>query len=75
MNKFTQFLVIALLALIAFGCNSEQASNPAEEKKLRDNMSKTKFDINDVPEKDREKVRGFMNANKAPSAGANAAPK
>ncbi len=74
-----RILFAALAAFVVVGCNSEPGASPAEEKKLRDGFAKKNFDINEVPEKDRERVRAFMNANNGGAAasapGASSAPK
>jgi hypothetical protein len=52
-------LLPALLLLLT-GCSGSNNVSKSDEAKLKREFSKTGFDINDVPEKDRERVRSLM---------------
>ena len=63
-----------LSLLCAQGCKSTTEGTAAQQAEFRKAMGHKGFDINDVPEKDRARVRALMQANGAtgPSAGSSA---
>ena len=67
MKKLLCLACLSILVIALSGCG-EPGADPAEAQKLKEGMSDTKFDINKVPEKDREKVKGFMGNGGAASA-------
>jgi uncharacterized protein YcfL len=46
--------------LLLTGCSGSNNVSQNDEAKLKKEFSKTGFDINDVPEKDRERVKSLM---------------
>jgi hypothetical protein len=63
LNKRTAWRWLSLLPatlILLTGCSGSNNVSPQDEAKLKKEFSKQGFDINDVPEKDRERVKGFM---------------
>lgn len=63
--------MVCVLAVMGTGCGDDKVS-AAEEEKMKKQMT-DKFDINNVPPEQRERVRAFMNMGRSgPSSGAGA---
>lgn len=64
--------IVCLLAAMGTGCSDDKVS-AAEEEKMKKQMT-DKFDINNVPPEQRERVRAFMNMGRSGPPSAPGAP-
>lgn len=65
-----RFLILAIIAMAAFGCQGGGEMSKSEEAKFKETLEagNKPFDINNVPPEQRERVRALMQQNAAPAS-------
>jgi hypothetical protein len=71
MKKLLAFGSLGLLLTVNMGCSGSSAQ--ADDKELRKQFGKEKFDINDVPQNQRAMVQGYIDRAKNMSGPSKAA--